>query len=97
MAKGDVYAHCHKQLAFLESLPFNGIESNIIILRPKLLRKASKESECSLQHQSNLLNIGVLKSLDHKPIGTHIEVHKDHYFVHLSFQEHFAARYLVRY
>ena len=94
--KEEIYEHCHKELAFLESLAFNGMESNSIILRPKLLRTASKESECSLQHQPNLLNIGILKSLDYKPVGTDIEADKNHYFLHLSFQEHFAARYLVK-
>jgi hypothetical protein len=96
MTKEDVYAHCHKELVFLESLAFHGMKSQSIILPPKLLKIAFKESECSLQHQRHLLNIGILKSLDYKPIGTSIEVDKNHYFVHLSFQEHFAARYLVR-
>lgn len=96
MTKEDVYTHLHKELAFLESLAFNGMESKSIILPPKLLRIASQESGCSLQHQSNLLNIGILKSLDYKPIGTCIEADKNHYFPHLSFQEHFAARYLIK-
>jgi hypothetical protein len=96
MTPEDVYTHCHKELAFLESLAFNGIESNSIILRPKLLRIAFNESQCSMQSQPHLLNIDILKSLDYKPVGTHIESNKNHYFVHLSFQEHFAARYLVK-
>jgi hypothetical protein len=96
MTKEDVYTHLHKELAFLESLAFNGMESNSIILPPKLLQKALKQSACSLQHQSHLLNIGILKSLDYKPIGTCIEADKSHYFLHLSFQEHCAARYLIR-
>ncbi len=96
MTKEDVYTYLHKELAFLESLAFNGMESKSIILPPKLLRIASKESECSLHQQSHLLNIGILKSLDYKPIGTRIEADKSHYFLHLSFQEHFAARYLAQ-
>ncbi|CAF0987163.1 unnamed protein product [Adineta steineri] len=96
MGKEDVYIHCHKELAFLESLAFHGMESNSVIIRPKLLQIASKESQCPLYHQPPLLNIGILKSLDYTPIGISIEADKNHYFVHLSFQEHFAARYLVR-
>ena len=96
MTKEDVYEHCHKELAFLESLAFAGMESNNIVLRPNLLRMALTESKCSLQGQPYLLNIGILKSLDYQLIGTHIEVDKAHYFLHLSFQEHFAARYLVK-
>ena len=96
MTKEDVYAHCHKELAFLESLAFNGMENNSIILRPKLLEKHQRSLNVLYRHQPHLLNIGILKSLDYKPIGTHIEADKNHYFVHLSFQEHFAARYLVK-
>ncbi len=96
MTKETIYAHCHKELAFLESLAFNGMVRNSIILRPELLRIASMESNCCLHDQPHLLNIGILKSLDYKPIGTRIEPDKSHYFIHLSFQEHFAARYLVK-
>jgi predicted NACHT family NTPase len=96
MIKEDVYAYLDKELAFLESLAFKGMESESIILSPKLLKVALKESQCSLQHRSYLLNLGILKSLDDKPIGTHIEAEKNHYFIHLSFQEYFAARYLVK-
>ncbi|CAF3728235.1 unnamed protein product [Rotaria sp. Silwood1] len=95
MTKEYVYKHFQQELGFLESLAFNGMESKSIILAPKLLRIAFKESQCSLQHQSHLLNTGILKSLDYKPIGTRIEADKNHYFLHLSFQEHFAARYLM--
>ncbi|CAF0815001.1 unnamed protein product [Adineta steineri] len=95
MTQQDVYDHLHNELSFLENLAFNGMNSKSIILPPKLLRMASKESKYSLQHPSNVLNIGILKSVDYKPIGTRIEPDKNHYFLHLSFQEHFAARYLV--
>ncbi|CAF1117343.1 unnamed protein product [Adineta steineri] len=96
MTKEDVYQHLHKELAFLECLAFNAMERKTIIISPIILRIALKQSECSLQHQSHLLNIGVLKSLDYKPIGTILEADKNHYFVHLSFQEYFTARYLVK-
>ena len=96
MTKEDLYEHCRKELAFLDSLAFNGMESKSIILRPKLLRIASNESDRSLKSHPHLLNIGILKSLDYKPIGTRIEADKNHYFVHLSFQEYFAAQYLIK-
>ncbi|CAF0971836.1 unnamed protein product [Didymodactylos carnosus] len=95
MTKEDVYKSCHKELAFLESMAFNAMKTNTIILRPPLLKKALKDTECSLTDHPYLLNIGILKSFNHQAVGTHIETDKDHYFVHLSFQEHFAARYLV--
>ncbi|CAF0920605.1 unnamed protein product [Didymodactylos carnosus] len=95
MTKEDVYKSCHKELAFLESMAFNGMTTNTIILRPPLLKKALKDTKCSLRDHPYLLNIGILKSFNHQAVGTQIETDKDHYFVHLSFQEHFAARYLV--
>ncbi|UJR23218.1 hypothetical protein I4U23_026237 [Adineta vaga] len=96
MTKEDVYNFCNKELAFLESLAFSGIQSGDIVIRPKVLRAAIKESGYSSQDGLCSLNIGILKSLDYKAIGTRIETDKTHYFVHLSFQEHFAARYLLR-
>lgn len=95
MTKETVYAHCSKELAFLESLAFHGMKKQSIILPPELLKLACKESRCSLKKQSHLLNMGILKSFGYKPIGTRIEMNKDHYFLHLSLQENFAARYLV--
>ncbi|CAM4807607.1 unnamed protein product [Rotaria magnacalcarata] len=96
MTKEDVYADCHKELAFLETLAFKGMENNTVILRKDLLQKTLKETEYSSKHYTRLLNIGILKSINLQSTGNRIEVEKDHYFIHLSFQEHFAARYLVK-
>ncbi|CAF3157624.1 unnamed protein product [Rotaria sp. Silwood2] len=96
MTKEDIYADCHKELAFLETLAFKGMENNTIILRKELLQKVLNETEYSSKHYARLLNIGILKSINVQSIGNQIEVQKDHYFIHLSFQEHFAARYLVK-
>ena len=71
------------------------MESNTIIIRPPLLKKAFNEAKVSLQDQSNILNIGILKNFNKQGIGNQIETSKDHYFIHLSFQEYFAARYLI--
>ncbi|CAF3321366.1 unnamed protein product [Rotaria socialis] len=96
MTKEDIYADCHKELAFLETLAFKGMENNTVILRKDLLQKTLKETEYSSKHYTRLLNIGILKSINVQSTGNRIEVEKDHYFIHLSFQEHFAARYLVK-
>lgn len=96
MTKDDVYAECQKELEFLETLAFKGMENNTIILRKGLLQKVLKETEYSSKHYARLLSIGILKSINIQSIGNQIEVEKDHYFIHLSFQEHFAARYLVK-
>jgi hypothetical protein len=96
MRKSAVYKRCHQELTFLESLAFLGMQENTIILRPILLEKAESETGYSLDDNPYLLNIGILKSFDDRLIGTCIEADKNYYFVHLSFQEHFAARYLVK-
>ncbi|CAF0889773.1 unnamed protein product [Adineta ricciae] len=95
MSKDDVYIDCQKELIFLETLAFRGMENNTIILRKELLQKVLKETEYSSKNYARLLNIGILKSINDKSFGNQIEVQKDHYFIHLSFQEHFAARYLT--
>jgi HEAT repeat protein len=86
---------CQKELAFLESLAFNAMESNTIIIRSSILKKALSEAKVSLQEHPHILNMGILKSVNKQGIGNRIEIDKDHYFVHLSFQEYFAARYLI--
>ncbi len=95
LSKNQVYQRCQNELVFLESLAFNAIESNTIIIRPSLLERTLDEAKISLQDHPHILNIGVLKSFNKQGIGTQIETEKDHYFVHLSFQEYFAARYLI--
>jgi HEAT repeat protein len=91
----EVYQRCQKELAFLESLAFNAMEGNTIILRSSLLEKALNEANVSSQEHPHILNMGILKSVKKQGIGNRIETHKDHYFIHLSFQEYFAARYLI--
>ncbi|CAF4054362.1 unnamed protein product, partial [Adineta steineri] len=90
-----VYENCKKEMILLQSLAFHAMESNTILLDSKLLAKAEDETHCYLVHHPHLLNIGILKSFSQSGVGTRIEVDKNHHFVHLSFQEYFAARYLV--
>jgi predicted NACHT family NTPase len=95
ISKNEVYRCCQKELAFLESLAFNAMNNKTIIIRPSLLEKALDEAKISLQDHPHILNTGILKSFHTQGTGTEIETDKDHYFVHLSFQEYFAARYLI--
>ena len=94
--KKVVYEQCQKELEFLETLAFHAMESNTIIIRSSLLQKAEEETQCVLENYPQLLNIGILKAIDSKSSRRRIQTEMDHYFVHLSFQEHFAARYLVK-
>ncbi|CAF1414327.1 unnamed protein product, partial [Adineta ricciae] len=97
MHKKKIYEQCQNELAFLESLAFHGMKNASILLSPELLEKAEEESNCELSGHRHLLNLGILKSLtsDADSTGTRLEIDKHYYFVHLSFQEYFAARYLA--
>ena len=96
MDRQGVYQNCKPELALLESLAFRGMEQNYVILPPRLLTEAGDESQCSLSDHPQLLNIGLLKSLVGYGTESQVGARKDHYFVHLSFQEYFAARYLIK-
>jgi HEAT repeat protein len=91
----EIDQYCQKELAFLESLAFHAMESNTIIIQSSALKKALNEAKVSLQEHPHILNMGILKSVNKRGIGNIIETDKDHYFVHLSFQEYFAASYLI--
>ena len=90
----EVYEHCREELIFIETLAFHAMQSNTILLQPILLKMAMNAANISRQKYSLTLNMGILKSVNKKGINTQIEPDKDHYFIHLSFQEYFAARYL---
>ena len=95
LSKEEVDHRCEKELIFLEKLAFRAMENNTIIIRKDLLKEVLREAKISSEEYTHVLKIGILKSF-HKPgFGTRLEVEKDHYFVHLSFQEYFAARYLI--
>jgi HEAT repeat protein len=95
LSKDEIDQRCRTELAFLECLAFNTMKNNTIIIQPSLLRKALKEAKVSLQDHPHILNIGILKSFSKLGLGTQVETNKDHYFVHPTFQEYFAARYLA--
>ena len=95
LSQDEIDHHCQKELAFLESLAFNAMENNTILIQPTLLKKACNEAKISSQQHPHVLNLGILKSFRKQGIGNQIEMNKVHYFVHLSFQEYFAARYLI--
>ncbi|CAF1261559.1 unnamed protein product [Didymodactylos carnosus] len=59
----------------------------------KELRKVSPKRPSELRKK--LLTIGDVKSLTADDDSTNVEAAKDYYFIHLSFQELFAAPYLI--
>jgi predicted NACHT family NTPase len=95
LSKDEINQRCQKELTFLETLAFNAMESNMIIIQPTILKKASEQLSGSFKEYLHILNMGILKSVNKPGINNRIETEKDHYFIHLSFQEYFAARYLI--
>ncbi|CAF2025452.1 unnamed protein product [Rotaria magnacalcarata] len=95
MSKRAVYEECNKELEFYEHLAFRAMESNQIIFPPELLEEIEDETKIFLHKNPELLNMGFVKSYDENPVGNRIQTMKQYYFIHLSFQEHFAARHFL--
>ena len=96
MTKKQLYDYCKEELTFLETLAFEAMVKNTVLIRKELLQKVIEEINCSSQAFQRILNIGILKSYEDGPTGNQVESDKHHYFVHLSFQEYFAARYVCK-
>ncbi|CAF1464896.1 unnamed protein product [Rotaria magnacalcarata] len=94
MFKPAVYKQCNAPLQFLEHLAFKAMKQNRIMLPPELLEET--QQDCPLDHFQEISNFGILKSYDDKLAGASNETKKQYYFVHLSFQEHFAARHVLK-
>ncbi|CAF4494048.1 unnamed protein product [Rotaria socialis] len=96
ISERKIHEECSAHLQFLENVAFHALEDNKSILVPKLLTRIIEETKCSETIHEESLKIGVLKSYDDKFDGKRAETEKLQYFIHLSVQEFFAARYLVR-
>ncbi|CAF2098583.1 unnamed protein product [Rotaria magnacalcarata] len=71
------------------------MECNKIMLTPATLIEAKDDLKSFAIDIPQILKMGILKSYDDTAIGTQNQTEKQYYFVHLSFQEHFAARHLL--
>ena len=91
----EIYEQCQKQLTFLENLAFHAMDTNTIIIQPPLLKSVLKQTNIKSHDYTQTLKIGLLKSFNKQTTGNQVELNKDHYFIHLSFQEYYAARYLI--
>ena len=96
MTKKHFYNYCNRELTFLETLAFEAMVKNTVLIRKELLQKVIEEIECSPVAFRQVLNIGILKSYDFGAIGNRFESDKHQYFVHLNFLEYFAARYICK-
>jgi HEAT repeat protein len=95
LSEDQLYRCCESELKFLEKLAFAAMKNNTIIIRPSLLKNTLRDANVITQDHPDILNIGILKSFTKEGVGTQIEMNKEYYFVHLSFQEYFSARYLT--
>lgn len=87
---------CQRELDFLSHLAYTAISSHEIIISPELFEKTEKTINYNLDETDDILKIGILKAYEETDHQTHRDLEKSYYFVHLSFQEFFAARDLVR-
>ena len=95
LSNHDIYQECQQELSFLQCLAFEAMKANKLIIQPSLLKTASNETRISLKQHPDILNFGVLKACNRRGFCSQAEPEKDHYFIHLSFQEYFAAQYVV--
>ncbi|CAF3800939.1 unnamed protein product, partial [Rotaria magnacalcarata] len=83
-------------LQFHETLAFYAMSSNEMIITPDMFKKALEQNKLSLQYHLELLSFGILKAFDPRNVKSDDLAKQSHYFLHRSFQEFFAARYIVR-
>ncbi|XWX00409.1 hypothetical protein V2A60_008429 [Cordyceps javanica] len=80
------------EMAFIESLAFTGLLNDIIDFSSEHLDGISDHFTPNLLPDKTLPSISFLR-----PSDVSLEYHSRHYhFIHLTFQEYFAARYFVR-
>jgi HEAT repeat protein len=92
----DIQNRCKVIHVFLEALAFYGLNHRQIIIKPDFIELARKEAQATETSQFYpniaLTNFGVMRAIISKEARV---TAKEHYFIHLSFQEYYAARYLA--
>ncbi|KAH7023582.1 hypothetical protein EDB80DRAFT_598857 [Ilyonectria destructans] len=81
------------EVCFLECLGFTGLHNDVLEFKPEHLRTISKYfKDTKLVLDKTLPRLSFLRNSDASPKDRHLNYH----FLHLTFQEYFAARYFVR-
>ncbi|KAJ5701288.1 armadillo-type protein [Penicillium malachiteum] len=92
---GVIFNHFHHEIQFLEHLAFSGLHSDVIDFTPKQRDRIgglwSKDSS-ELPTDDELVDLSFLRTSD----PSRDPVHTNYHFIHLTFQEYFAAKYFVR-
>jgi len=86
-----------EELSFLERLAFLGMHHQQLIFDPNIIRQAlpyatQKENETFFER---VLNLGLIQPILSNNLSQKSSLDKEYYFIHLTFQEFFAARFLV--
>ncbi|KAK3944508.1 hypothetical protein QBC46DRAFT_337545 [Diplogelasinospora grovesii] len=83
------------EIYLLEGLAFTGMHSDVIVFDPKHCNAVSKQSKLP---GSNILPDKILPHLSFLRTSdpSSKDRNRDYHFLHLTFQEYFAARYFVR-
>lgn len=80
------------EVDFLECLAFSGLHNDIIDFSSDHLDEVLKFFDLEVFPQKILPNISFLRASDSSPSYAN----RNYHFIHLTFQEYFAARYFVR-
>jgi NTP pyrophosphatase (non-canonical NTP hydrolase) len=81
-----------RQLYFLKHLAFDGLIDNVIEFEPKHLNSVNNDRDHRLFLDSLLPHLSFLRTSN--PSAQYPD--QSYHFIHLTFQEYFAARYFVR-
>ncbi|RYE14321.1 MAG: hypothetical protein EOP34_06840, partial [Rickettsiales bacterium] len=82
----EIEKYCKGEYELLERLAFATMKKGEVIITAETIRDLKISSK----------NIQVLKSIGKERVNTTKIIDTDHYFIHLTFQEFFAARYIRR-
>ncbi|KAK3953985.1 peptidase C14, partial [Pseudoneurospora amorphoporcata] len=88
----EVENHVPKEILFLESLAFTGLQNDIIAFESEHLGQISGRFACGISPSMTVPCLSFLRTSDSSAKFSNQTYH----FLHLTYQEYFAARYFVR-
>ncbi|CAF4800114.1 unnamed protein product, partial [Rotaria socialis] len=91
----EVLAKCKTLLKIMESLAFEAMEANKIIITSELIEKSLDETRTTRSDLNKIVKLGLLQFYDDKSDESGGNKELQYYFVHLSFQEFFTARHMI--
>lgn len=93
MSRDNVEDLCQPLLQLLENMAFLSLQhSSSIIIENKFIKQASETLSSRRMIWEDLKESGLVKGVDSEKS----DVDKDYYFIHLTFQDFFAAQYIIK-